>query len=53
MPIEREGAAPAKIKVDNVRKAFQNDKVHLQVIEGLDFEIREGEFVAIVGPNMM
>jgi ABC-type nitrate/sulfonate/bicarbonate transport system ATPase subunit len=37
--------------VQNVRKGFQNDKVRLQVIEGLDFEVRDGEFVAIVGPS--
>ena len=42
---------PTKIKVDNIRKGFQNDKVRLQVIEGLDFEVRQGEFVAIVGPS--
>jgi len=42
---------PTKIKVDSVRKSFQNDKVRLQVIEGLDFEVNEGEFVAIVGPS--
>jgi ABC-type nitrate/sulfonate/bicarbonate transport system ATPase subunit len=40
-----------KIQVQNVRKGFDNGKVHLQVIEGLDFEVREGEFVAIVGPS--
>ena len=27
MPIERQGVAPAKIKLDNVRKSFQNDKI--------------------------
>jgi ABC-type nitrate/sulfonate/bicarbonate transport system ATPase subunit len=43
--------APAKIRVQNVRKGFKNDKVNLQVIEGLDFEVNEGEFVAIVGPS--
>src|SRR3954470_14083952 len=42
---------PTKIRVENVRKSFQNDKVRLQVIEGLDFEVDEGEFVAIVGPS--
>src|SRR6187399_3206407 len=51
MPIERQGATPAKIHVENIRKSFQNDKVRLQVIEGLDFEVNEGEFVAIVGPS--
>jgi len=40
-----------KIGVQNIRKGFQNEKVNLQVIEGLDFEVREGEFVAIVGPS--
>ncbi len=42
---------PTKIQVQNVRKGFTNDKVRLQVIEGLDFEVKEGEFVAIVGPS--
>src|SRR6187399_2747109 len=40
-----------KVRVENVRKSFQNDKVRLQVIEGLDFEVNDGEFVAIVGPS--
>jgi ABC-type nitrate/sulfonate/bicarbonate transport system ATPase subunit len=40
-----------KIHVQNVRKGFDNDRVRLQVIEGLDFEVRDGEFVAIVGPS--
>ena len=40
-----------KIQVQNVRKGFQNEKVNLQVIEGLDFDVRDGEFVAIVGPS--
>ena len=42
---------PTKIHVENIRKSFQNDKVRLQVIEGLDFDVNEGEFVAIVGPS--
>src|SRR3982750_4188909 len=40
-----------KIQVKDIRKAFLNDKVRLQVIEGLDFEVADGEFVAIVGPS--
>src|SRR5687767_7083850 len=42
---------PTKIHVQDIRKSFQNDKVRLQVIEGLDFDMKEGEFVAIVGPS--
>src|SRR4249919_4255006 len=44
-------ASSTKVGVENVRKSFQNDKVRLQVIEGLDFEVNDGEFVAIVGPS--
>jgi ABC-type nitrate/sulfonate/bicarbonate transport system ATPase subunit len=52
MPIERPGVVtPPKFHVENIRKSFQNDKVRLQVIEGLDFDVKEGEFVAIVGPS--
>ena len=40
-----------KIKVDNVVKGFPTDKGRLEVIAGLDFEVRDGEFVAIVGPS--
>ena len=40
-----------KIAFRTSARASTNDKVHLQVIEGLDFEIGEGEFVAIVGPS--
>src|SRR5689334_16976442 len=40
-----------KIKVDNAIKGFPTDKGRLDVISGLDFEVREGEFVAIVGPS--
>jgi ABC-type nitrate/sulfonate/bicarbonate transport system ATPase subunit len=41
----------AKIKVDKVVKGFPTDKGRLNVIAGLDFEVRDGEFVAIVGPS--
>ena len=44
-------AMPHKIKIDNVRKGFPTDKGHLDVIQNLDFEVADGEFVAIVGPS--
>jgi ABC-type nitrate/sulfonate/bicarbonate transport system ATPase subunit len=37
----------AKIVVDNIRKAFGE----LSVVGGVDFEVDDGEFVAIVGPS--
>ncbi len=40
-----------KIAIENVSKAFVTGKGLLPVIDGVDFTIGEGEFVAIVGPS--
>jgi ABC-type nitrate/sulfonate/bicarbonate transport system ATPase subunit len=40
-----------KISVQGLRKAFNTDQGPLQVVDGLDFEVADGEFVAIVGPS--
>jgi ABC-type nitrate/sulfonate/bicarbonate transport system ATPase subunit len=42
---------PTKIAVQNVRKSFDAEKGPLEVIANLDFEVNDGEFVAIVGPS--
>jgi len=39
------------IKVQNLKKDYVNDEVVTSVLYGLDFEINEGEFVAIMGPS--
>src|SRR5688572_14013450 len=41
----------AKIEVSNIRKSFTNGHGALPVIGGIDFKVRDGEFVAIVGPS--
>jgi ABC-type nitrate/sulfonate/bicarbonate transport system ATPase subunit len=41
----------AKIAVRNIRKSFSNGNGALPVIGGLDFEVADGEFIAIVGPS--
>lgn len=43
----------AKLEARNVRISYFNRKqnAHLTAVEGLDFEIQPGEFVAIVGPS--
>src|SRR5262245_32145449 len=56
MPLSSPGEAPTnamstKIRVGNVRKGFPTAKGRLEVISGLEFEVRDGEFVAIVGPS--
>lgn len=41
----------AKIVVRDLRKAFVTNKVRLPVVDGVSFEIGEGELVAVVGPS--
>jgi NitT/TauT family transport system ATP-binding protein/sulfonate transport system ATP-binding protein len=40
-----------KIEVRNVRKSFLTKKGELSVVDGVDFNVGDGEFVAIVGPS--
>jgi ABC-type nitrate/sulfonate/bicarbonate transport system ATPase subunit len=40
-----------KIRVKGIRKTFETDKGRLPVIDGVDFEVGDGEFLAIVGPS--
>jgi ABC-type nitrate/sulfonate/bicarbonate transport system ATPase subunit len=41
----------AKISVQDLRKGFATDQGTLQVIDGVSFDVADGEFVAIVGPS--
>jgi NitT/TauT family transport system ATP-binding protein len=50
-PIDRQGAAPTKISIRGIGKGFPTDKGRLEVIQDLNFEVNDGEFVAIVGPS--
>jgi ABC-type nitrate/sulfonate/bicarbonate transport system ATPase subunit len=49
--IERGGGASRKISIANIRKSFATDKGRLEVIDDLNFDVADGEFVAIVGPS--
>ncbi len=40
-----------KIEVRHLRKSFDSGKGQLPVIEDVTFDVRDGEFVAIVGPS--
>jgi NitT/TauT family transport system ATP-binding protein/sulfonate transport system ATP-binding protein len=40
-----------KIEVRDVRKSFITKKGELAVVDGVDFNVGDGEFVAIVGPS--
>jgi len=41
----------ALIEVRNLKKQYVNDEVITHVLRGVNFEIQEGEFVAIMGPS--
>jgi ABC-type nitrate/sulfonate/bicarbonate transport system ATPase subunit len=40
-----------KIEVEDVAKSYATDQGTLQVVAGVDFEVGDGELVAIVGPS--
>jgi ABC-type nitrate/sulfonate/bicarbonate transport system ATPase subunit len=42
---------PAKIAVRDVSKSYASDGGSLQVVDGVSFEVGDGELVAIVGPS--
>src|SRR5688500_15053648 len=42
---------PTKIQIKHVRKAFAADQGRLEVIADLNFDVADGEFVAVVGPS--
>jgi putative ABC transport system ATP-binding protein len=39
------------IRIKNLNKAYQTDHTYLQVLKGIDLEIKEGEFVSIMGSS--
>ena len=39
------------IKISNISKIYKNDSVETRAVDGVSFEIKNGEFVAIVGPS--
>ncbi len=41
----------ADIELRDVRKVYHKDRIEIPVLEGLDLQINEGEFVALMGPS--
>ncbi len=39
------------VKIDNIKKSYINGDTELQVLKGVSFHIKKGEFVAIMGPS--
>ena len=42
---------PTKIAVRDLKKSFETDQGPLEVVDGVSFDVADGEFVAIVGPS--
>lgn len=40
-----------KLKAENINKTFYNDGVEHKVLENINLEVNEGEFVALLGPS--
>ena len=55
MPVARTEAAQEKeehmavITLSQIKKTYQTGKIRTDVLKGIDFELNEGEFVAITG----
>ena len=41
----------AIIRMEKIRKLYDTGKVKVEALKGVDFEVRKGEFVAVVGPS--
>ena len=39
------------IKIDNLKKVFRTEEVETLALQGVSFEVKDGEFVAIMGPS--
>jgi len=46
-----EKAVKTKLSITNISKTFTRDGNSVNVLEGIDLEAREGEFVCILGPS--
>jgi len=39
------------IEIENITKTYHNGDIHFKALEGITFDIKDGEFVAIMGPS--
>src|SRR5271169_259710 len=39
------------VSVENVRKVYQRDSLQIKVLDGLNLEVPQGEFLALMGPS--
>ena len=39
------------VKIDNLHRSFKIDSVTIEVLKGIDMEIKKGEILAIIGAS--
>ena len=39
------------LKVENLKKSFFTEEIETIALNGVSFEVKEGEFVAVMGPS--
>ncbi len=44
-------AATTAVSVQNVRKFYQRDSLQIKVLDGINLDVPQGEFVALMGPS--
>lgn len=44
-------ARSTAVSVQNVRKVYQRDSLQIKVLDGINLDVPEGEFVALMGPS--
>src|SRR5215470_16634194 len=45
------GTSTATVNVQNVRKVYHRDSQQIKVLDGINLEVPQGEFVALMGPS--
>ena len=45
------GKGAATVNVQNVRKVYHRDSQEIVVLDGIDLEVPQGEFIALMGPS--
>ena len=46
-----DNGSPALIRLENVSKVFLTDEVETHALEGIEFQLRKGEYLSIAGPS--
>jgi putative ABC transport system ATP-binding protein len=49
--VSSKAAAPAILRLSEIRKVYQTDRIETLALDNINLSIREGEFISIMGPS--